>query len=340
MKKITFIAPGNSIHSKRWIDFFNNQKYKIQWISFHEFNDTNLLINQIYIINKFYNLLLNNLKVLYYVNQFKTDIIHIHSVSLYLFASLILFFKKKKIIITLWGSDVNNANKFKKILIKFFIKRAFAVTTDSHQFYNDFLKFHTNKKLINFGIDTSFFKPNTKAIENLIICPRGFDDIYRPYVILNAINMVKSKIKNLKFVLIGSKNKKEEILKFIDSKKLNNIITVSDTLDQKSYLNLVNKSIGMISSSLSDAGIASSIAEFMSCNKIIIATNNSDNHYWIKDQINGYLFENDDTKKLSKILLFVDKNIDKIKFQNRDLIIEKNDYTNEMKKVDKIYSQA
>ena len=340
MKKITFIAPGNSIHSKRWIDFFNNQKYKIQWISFHEFKDSNLSINQIYIKNKFYNLLSNNLKVLAFIKIFKSDIIHIHSASLYLFSSILLFFKKRVIFITPWGSDINDAKGFKKIIINFFLKKAHTITTDSYMFYNEFLKLNTNTKLINFGIDTNFFKPDLSIEENIIICPRGFDEIYRPFTILYAINKIKSKINNLNFIFLGNKNKNKNILNYINDNKIHKIVSLHGSLDQHAYLELLNKSKGMISASISDAGISSAIAEFMSCNKIIIAANNSDNHHWIKDGVSGYLFENDDINKLSEILLYIDKNIDKIKYSNRELIIKRNDYTNEMNKVEKLYSNS
>lgn len=338
MKKITFIAPGNSIHSQRWINFFNNQNYKLQWISFHEFKESSHLINQIYLKNKFYNLLFNNLKVLTYVKIFKSDIVHIHSASFYLFSSILLFFIKKRILITPWGSDINYAKGLKKILLNFFLKKAHTITTDSYCFYDEFLKLNINTKLINFGIDTNFFKPNLCIEKNIIICPRGFDEIYRPFTILNAINKIKFKIKNLNFVLLGNKDHQIKISNYINDKQIHNIVSISGPLDQKAYLDLLNESKGMISASISDAGISSSIAEFMSCNKIIIAANNSDNKYWIKDKVNGYLFENDDIDELAEILLHIDKNIERIKFINRELILKRNDYVNEMNKVKKIYS--
>ena len=43
-----------------------------------------------------------------------------------------------------------------------------------------------------------------------------------------------------------------------------------------------------ISTSLSDGGLASSIAEAMSFERLIIISNNSDNKIWIKNNINGF----------------------------------------------------
>ena len=73
----------------------------------------------------------------------------------------------------------------------------------------------------------------------------------------------------------------------------------------------------------------------MSCNKIIIATNNSDNSYWINDKVNGFLFENENSDQLSDILLKLDKNINGTTFENRELV--KNNYQDEMLKIKEIY---
>ena len=35
-KKLVFIAPANSVHSKKWIESFLNSKFKIYWISFYK----------------------------------------------------------------------------------------------------------------------------------------------------------------------------------------------------------------------------------------------------------------------------------------------------------------
>ena len=337
MKKITFIAPGNSIHSKRWIAYFENANYQTQWISFHKFKNNLNTSNKIFVESKILSLFFNNLIVLRHVKNFNSEIIHIHSLSKYMFSAMFLFFLKKKIVLTPWGSDINKSHGFKRIIINYFLKKASLVTTDSQIFRNEFLKINKNTKIINFGIDTDFFKPSKIKEENIIICPRGFAEIYRPFVILNAIKKVKFKIKNLKFIFIGDKEESQEILEYVSKENINGIVNILNLQDQDSYLKIINKSKGMISASISDAGIASSIAEFMSCNKIVIVTRNSDNHYWIKNGINGYLFENDNYSELAEIIVRLDRNIESINFNNRDMIIEKNDYLNEMKKMDQLY---
>ena len=343
-RKILFIAPGNSIHSKRWVEYFKND-YEISWISFHEFREDIIIDkNKLFYIK--YNFLII-FKIIFQVyklfNLHKPEIIHIHSVSKYLILSSLLIIKQnsmKNIIATVWGSDYKMASIIVRKLITYLIKKIKLVTTDSFKILNDFKSMNINVEKINFGIDTDFFYPSQQKHENILVNPRGFDDIYSPYTFLKAINNIKNKICNLQFVIIGDGPEKVNIDKYILKNNLKGLISVQSKLNFIEYLNLIHRSIGMVSCSLSDAGISSSIAEFMSCNKIIVATNNSDNDYWIDDKVNGFLFENENSDQLSDILLNLDKNIKGITFENRKFIVKNNNYENEMSKIKELYENT
>ena len=340
-KKILFIAPGNSIHSKRWVEHFKND-YEIFWISFHEFReDITMDKNKLSYIK--YNFI-NIFKIIFQVHKLcklhKPKIIHIHSVSKYLILSSLLIIKQnrmKNIIATVWGSDYKLASTLVRKLITNLLKKIKLVTTDSFEIFNNFKSININVEKINFGIDTDFFYPSQQKHEKILVNPRGFENVYSPYTFLKAINNIKNKICNLQFVIIGDGPEKVNIDKYILKNNLKGLITVKSKLNFIEYLNLIHKSMGMVSCSLSDAGISSSIAEFMSCNKIIIATNNSDNSYWINDKVNGFLFENENSDQLSDILLKLDKNINGTTFENRELIVKNNNYQDEMLKIKEIY---
>ena len=78
----------------------------------------------------------------------------------------------------------------------------------------------------------------------------------------------------------------------------------------------------------------------MSFERLIIISNNSDNKIWIKNNINGFLFNSGDYRSLSELIInsvkFKEKSIEISKL-SRDLIINKNSYQKEMKKVEKKY---
>ena len=53
LNNILFIAPSNSIHSHKWINFFDKQKdLKISWISFYK-KDSNIESLQVLIITNY-----------------------------------------------------------------------------------------------------------------------------------------------------------------------------------------------------------------------------------------------------------------------------------------------
>ena len=89
---------------------------------------------------------------------------------------------------------------------------------------------------------------------------------------------------------------------------------------------------------MSDAGISASTAEAMSCELSSISSNNSENNLWIEHGKTGFLFENKNVDQLTDILRNLKNfNLTKIGGESRKIILENNDYNNEMKKVEAIY---
>ena len=106
-------------------------------------------------------------------------------------------------------------------------------------------------------------------------------------------------------------------------------------------LNFYNNLDIYISTSLSDGGLSSSIAEAMSFERIVIVTNNSDNKMWIEDKVNGYLFKSGDYKELVKLIEKIIKNKKEntlIGNSARQIIKKKYSYEKEMNKVRSIYN--
>ena len=107
-------------------------------------------------------------------------------------------------------------------------------------------------------------------------------------------------------------------------------------------IDFYNKLDIYVSTSLSDGGLASSIAEAMSFKRIVLVTKNSDNLNWIKEEENGFLFDEQNSislvEKIEKIISRNDnEKIKKISDNAREIIKNKYSYTKEMKKPEAIY---
>jgi glycosyltransferase involved in cell wall biosynthesis len=106
------------------------------------------------------------------------------------------------------------------------------------------------------------------------------------------------------------------------------------------YLNVADV---YVSTALSDAGIAASTAEAMSCELPCVITNVRENSYWIEDSVNGFLFEARNYKELAvKIRIIIENPTIGGEFgkKARAKILDSNDYYSEMKKAENLYLES
>ena len=77
----------------------------------------------------------------------------------------------------------------------------------------------------------------------------------------------------------------------------------------------------------------------MACQNIVIVSDSADNKLWINNCVNGFLFRAGSPQSLYKAILKAldKKNIwDQISLKARNTILDRNDITNEMRKMYKL----
>ena len=351
--RIIFIASANSVHSLRWVKYFcSDESNEITWISIKKPNHATLIeykkLNKNikkYIVSNFKNLI-NLLKEIILL---RNSLIHIHYLGWH---SLLLLFihKSNKIISTPWGSDLLcNRSKIKNIWFNYLFNRTSLVLCDSERLAEISNKFGHKKKiieLINFGVDTSLYKKKREIFssnKNIIVgSNRRLEEIYDIETFINAASLLIKNKKNISFQIAGDGSLKNNLYKLVQEKGIEKNIQFLGLLDKREMLNFYNSIDIYVSTSLSDGGLASSTAEAMSFERLVIVANNSDNNKWIKNGINGYLFENSNEIQLSKL---IDKTISKkISSKNiaklaRKTIEKKYSYEKEMSKVNCFYNE-
>ena len=342
---LVFLAPGNSVHSYKWIKYFS-KKYKITWIYTGKLRDK---IKNIKYVNFSNSLILPILPIffLFKIIQLKPNIIHIHSISKNLFIGILaVIFFKKKIILNPWGSDFFYPNYIVKILRKF-IKKNY-IFTDSFQIKN---KLKKNNKVfkINFGVDLNYFnsrkKKNSTKTSKIIFCPRGYDGIYNQFLIIKFLKKNYKKLRNFIFIFSGNINVYEynKLKKYVEEYKLNHNVKLLGNLNKQTYKQYLLKSDLVISASKSDAGLSSTIAEAMSSKCLVLCTNNRDNPHWINDCISGFLFKNNNLRdfesKFFEIFKFSNKKLNLIRSLARETQIKNNDLNKQMEKAAIIYNK-
>lgn len=361
-KKILYIASLDSIHTLKWIDYFQKLNYEISVVSLTEKNEDFKFSNNpnLYIYNNYKNKYLNTFHCLisiFFKMKFfsKNEITHVHYIGLNGLISMMC--NTKNLILTAWGDDVktNKKNFFKNFLLKLLFKKSKVVTTDSNEMKNlmcEISKDLKNKtKIINFGIDTELFSKKKYSFEIekklklekfrdhlKIISLRNHDKIYDIETLIHSIKKLIEFNKKVKCLIYGNGTETIKLQQLTLALNLQNNISFMGRYRQQELPYIFSIMDCYVSTSLSDAGIAASTAEAMACELPSISSNNSENNIWINHGGSGFLFNNRDTDGLTNILKNLKNyNLSNIGSESRKIIIKNNDYNNEMTKMDEIY---
>ena len=168
------------------------------------------------------------------------------------------------------------------------------------------------------------------------------EPIYDPMTFLKAAKLLCKKNSKFRFIIANEGSLKSNIEKFIKDNKLQEYIKLIGKQSGEQNLNFFNSIDIYVSTSLRDGGLAASLGEAMACERLTIASNNSDNPLYIEHGLTGYLFENKNFKQLSDLIFEASVKVDEsreIAKRGRKIIVEKYNYLKEMNKVNNIYKQ-
>ena len=348
--KIVFIASAASIHTIRWVKYFVENKYEITLISFSMPNyETKIELNkfkkQIRIF--YFNNLESILSTISFLLNKEYSLVHIHYLGWHSLLSIFIN-KKSKLILTPWGSDLlKNKNFFKKLFLNFIFKKANYLICDSDRLAKESVKLGMSKNNIQismFGVDSDLYKKTRSIFDNdskfVVGSNRKLETIYDVKTFLKAADLICKKRKDIFFYIAGSGSLKETYIKYVENKKISSHVKFLGLLNKEEMLNFYNNIDIYVSTSLSDGGLSASIAEAMSFERLVIISNNSDNQLWVKNKLNGFLYETQDFKDLSKsIINAIEKKENSIEIskKSREIIINKYSYKTEMKNVENKY---
>lgn len=349
--KVEILGNAASIHTIKWANFLSSEGISVRLISFDPGDKRLNSKIEVMIIPRIKALVFNPLKLFRFISEhtrYSSDILQIHSFGNY--GLLSLFLKHDKKIGTPWGSDVLllKNNFLKKWIVWLIIASCREITCDSLEMKFRLIQYgaRINKvHIINFGVDTRVFR-NIKPIRSqpksslMIISTRSFEPIYDIETLIRSAHQLIRADYNVKLLLVGSgstENRLRELsaeLNILDNIEFVGKVSNSDL---PSYLNSADI---YVSTALSDAGIAASTAEAMSCECICVVTDVRENAEWITDGVSGFLFQPSNVESLTdKFISILQSDIDlrPIGVKAREKILLHNDYATEMKKVVSLY---
>ena len=299
----------NSIHLKKWLFTFNENHYykvsyertekKIKNCYFLKRNKNFLILSSIYnffyLLFKFYKLR-PKVIIIHYINEI--------TFLVYLLSFLIRF----KIIIFPWGSDLNiKTNFITKYFKKLALRKSNLIITDGYHIKNKLVslfKINIDKiKIYNFpisfdGIQDVKNRYKKTVFTKFIFSNRSLDKIYSIDILIKAFKLFLIDYPSYKLIIIGDGELKETLIKLVYKIGLEKNVIFTGKLNFEEMIQYLVESELFVSTSTSDAGLSSSIAEALFLKKKIVVSDNSDNHIWIKNFDNGLLFKTDDINDL------------------------------------------
>lgn len=256
----------------------------------------------------------------YYIYRYNIKIVHIHTssyVSFYrksIFILLALLFNRQIICHIHAGNFLVFYEGRNKKFISYLLNKCTRIIVLSENIKKDFetkteITTHKIKVIHNMISSQSYIKRDYKSEINFLF----MGHIYKEKGIFDLVKLFKDNYSNykkkFKLIIAGGLYETNELLKFINDNKLNDIIIYEGWASGEKKENLFKKANIFILPSYNEA-LPMSILEAMSYSLPIISTKVGAIPEIVKNRINGFLFEAQDNIALKEIIDLVDLNRD------------------------------
>lgn len=256
------------------------------------------------------------------VEKEKISLVHAHWL---IPQGLIGVFLKKKynlpLIVTIHGSDLFPLkNAFFKKIQKNVVSNANIITVNSkiaeQELLSRFPKARKKIKIIPMGIDTKIFNPKKvkdnfrRYKDNKIILFVGrLNEQKGVEYLIRAMPSIISKIKNVKLLIIGEGNYRIYLEKITNELNLNNHIEFLGSKNHEELVNYYNLAdvfvLPAVTSKIGTEAFGLVLIEAMACGTCVIGSSSGGIKYIIKDNVNGFIFQEKNSEELANKIVKV-----------------------------------
>ena len=222
----------------------------------------------------------------------------------------------------------HDKSKFKLLLKKIFfsiffklIDKFLYIGKNNLDFYKDYIIDENKFIFCPYVVDNNFFNKNflfnNKKDDSIkfLFCGK-FIQRKRPIDILKAISLIKEKkpylLSQSTFNFVGSGQLEKELTEYINKKNLNNVVTLSGFQNQSDIVNTyISSDVLIIPSEKEPWGLVVNEAMASQC-AIISSSGTGCSKDLVIEDYNGYIYQTGDVYSLSKIILKLIINKNKI----------------------------
>lgn len=359
--RLLYLANAASVHTRRWVNFFARAGHEVHLVTWREATrgdefEASVHVHRVLFPPHYVLRYAALLRVMDIVRRVKPDLVHAHYLAHFgIVAGLLQRVTGfRPVVLTAWGSDVLvEARGWKRRLMSDALSRADCVTCDARHMVGELVKLGVHEdrvSIINFGVDTDLFHPSSGddslrqtiglADGPVVVSLRGLRALYDVRTLVGAVPLVVEQVPAAMFVIAGDGEERPRLEELVSALGVAGHVRFIGQIPNKELPRYLNSSDVYVSTSLSDAGLASSTAEAMACGLPVVVTDFGDNGEWVQDAVNGYLFPPGDAEALSSRLVDLLRDPEKrrrLGEAGRKVIVERNSYEVEMGKMERIY---
>jgi glycosyltransferase involved in cell wall biosynthesis len=352
--RICYLAAADSIHSARWITFFRDHGHEVRWISLVPRTDAVRDIIPIVEITAPGFKPVRMARAVHAARRllraWRPDVLHAHYAGAYGIVAALSGFHPY--VLTPWGSDVLIAARSPLVrpFVRLALRRADLITVDAQHMADAVAGFGVPRErvhLVYFGTDTEMFRPDARSEgvrrqigAPLVISLRSFEPVYDVATLIRSVAAVVRAVPAARFLLIGRGTQEAALKDLSNSLGVSDHVVFLGHVPARQLPQYLASSDVYVSTALSDAGLAASTAEAMACGLPVIVTDSGENRLWVRDGENGYVVPTTSPEILAERIVDLLRRPD-VRAEwgqaNRQVIVERNNYAREMRRMEEIY---
>jgi len=360
---LAFLAPANSVHSEKWIRWFANAGHRITWLSAHPFTGDPIPGVTMRVLPQGRRSPRRLAEWLWTVSRelraASPDMVHVHSLGTYALLALAVP-RRTPTVVTPWGSDLitDMTTPWRRAIVRRAVGRGRLFTCDAEHMRTRLAALGADASqvhIINFGIDTARFadiahRRQVRAAQSdaastplRIVSLRSLDPVYDHPTLLRATADLVRRGVPIAVKLYGGGPELSRLQEMARTLGVADVVSFCGKYSQATLPGILEEADLYVSTSTSDAGIASSTAEAMAAGVPVIVSDSGDNTSWIADGINGRLFRTGDDQALARAIADVARDPAESRRwgeAGRHTILERNDYSTEMRKMQDLYASV
>jgi glycosyltransferase involved in cell wall biosynthesis len=320
--RLAFVAPGNSIHTRRWLEYFARQGHQVGLVSYGpltiRIEGIDLLLahrslSQDAGLGRYAELGRAAMRTREAIRGFAPDLVHAHFVTGP--GWLVAATGCRPFVVSAWGSDilVDSRRRALGFVNRFVLRRADCVLCDSDELAAEVEKLAPKVRVERamWGVDVERFSPGEPsagvedAAQFTVLPIRGLRPLQQPEVVVTAFTQLRDEGVDARLLLkLGPSDDAvpASVARLVAQIDPGDAVEIVERVPHEQLAELYRRADVCVSVPTTD-GTSVALLEAMATGAAVVASDIPANREWITDGENGLLVPSADAPALGKALL-------------------------------------